>query len=346
MGNNVVLVGRSWHKRVLISPPHFPATPDYFQSPPRRPRPSVPHASGTKTPPRPAGTPPPTAKRRLTSSTAVERGGSYSPGPAPLSPTSPSPAEKRISSTSGALGPMSPPNHLSERPAKFWLAPLRRGDDNAPDFTSLTPLVGTMESADESPSQYDGDDEQAEKKGGGLSGTSGGGDKGDVSAGRGADGGLDLPTHPSVVEKSADYSEDVTKKATHASEVKAATTAGGAATTEDGNRCAPADENHAAIDQLAGKNVLDWTAADVRAWVRALPRGLGEFAQAEAFANGRVDGKRLAKLTLSDIKRKEFRHAKFKPKVGRNEWNRLVNRVYKSFVCIWYLVIEVGHAWS
>lgn len=71
----------------------------------------------------------------------------------------------------------------------------------------------------------------------------------------------------------------------------------------------------AAAEVLRGKNVLDWTAADVQTWVRALPRGLAAFAEAEAFANGWVDGKKLATLTLSDIKRKEFRHAKFKAKV-------------------------------
>lgn len=66
---------------------------------------------------------------------------------------------------------------------------------------------------------------------------------------------------------------------------------------------------------LGGKEVTEWTTTDVLMWLKTLPRGLGAFAEAEAFLNGSVDGKRLATLTLSDLKRKEFHHAKFKAKV-------------------------------
>lgn len=69
---------------------------------------------------------------------------------------------------------------------------------------------------------------------------------------------------------------------------------------------------------LAGKDVLAWTAADVRVWLRALPRGLAAFAGAAAFSGESVDGKRLAALTLSDLKKKEFHHAKFRAKVCMN----------------------------
>lgn len=80
--------------------------------------------------------------------------------------------------------------------------------------------------------------------------------------------------------------------------------------------CSIATESDpAAVDQLADKPVVDWTAADVRTWVRSLPRGLAAFAEAKAFADGQVDGKKLATLKLSDLKRKEFRHAKLKAKV-------------------------------
>lgn len=68
-------------------------------------------------------------------------------------------------------------------------------------------------------------------------------------------------------------------------------------------------------DALAGKDVLAWTAADVRVWLRALPRGLAAFTEAAAFSGGSVDGKRLAALTLADLKKKEFHHAKFRAKV-------------------------------
>lgn len=69
-------------------------------------------------------------------------------------------------------------------------------------------------------------------------------------------------------------------------------------------------------DALAGKDVLTWTAADVRVWLRALPRGLAAFAEAKAFSDDSVDGKRLAALTMSDLKKKEFHHAKFRAKVA------------------------------
>lgn len=68
-------------------------------------------------------------------------------------------------------------------------------------------------------------------------------------------------------------------------------------------------------DALAGKDVLAWTAADVRVWLRSLPRGLAAFAGAAAFLDESVDGKRLAALTLSDLKKKEFHHAEFRAKV-------------------------------
>lgn len=69
--------------------------------------------------------------------------------------------------------------------------------------------------------------------------------------------------------------------------------------------------NHARSD----KHVSDWTAADVRGWLRALPRGLAAFAEAKAFEDDRVDGKRLASLNLSDLRHKDFHHAKFRAKV-------------------------------
>ena len=63
------------------------------------------------------------------------------------------------------------------------------------------------------------------------------------------------------------------------------------------------------------KNVLDWTPADVRAWLLLLPRGLAAFAEAQAFLDGTVDGKRLVTLTLTDLKRKEFHYSGFRLKV-------------------------------
>lgn len=66
---------------------------------------------------------------------------------------------------------------------------------------------------------------------------------------------------------------------------------------------------------LAVSEIKNWTAADVRTWLRSLPPHLSAFAEAEAFVNGSVDGARLATLTLKDLKRREFHHAKFKAKV-------------------------------
>lgn len=68
-------------------------------------------------------------------------------------------------------------------------------------------------------------------------------------------------------------------------------------------------------DNLTGKDVLLWTAADVLTWIKTLPRGLDAFAEAEAFSCGTVDGEKLANLTLSDLKQKKFHHAKFRAKV-------------------------------
>lgn len=71
-------------------------------------------------------------------------------------------------------------------------------------------------------------------------------------------------------------------------------------------------------ETLAAKNILEWTAVDVRTWLGMLPRGLAAFAEASAFSNGSVDGKRLASLTMSDLKRKEFHHSKFRAKVRKS----------------------------
>lgn len=81
---------------------------------------------------------------------------------------------------------------------------------------------------------------------------------------------------------------------------------------------APTSEN-----TLPGKDVLVWTAEDVRTWLRTLPGGLPAFAQAEAFLEGKINGKRLATLTKSNLRQKEFHHEKCHPKKVPHVYARL-----------------------
>lgn len=66
---------------------------------------------------------------------------------------------------------------------------------------------------------------------------------------------------------------------------------------------------------LDGKNIEEWTAADVREWLGGLPRGLSAFAEAEAFVDGSVDGMRLTTLAMKDVREKKFHHTNVHAKV-------------------------------
>lgn len=165
---------------------------------------------------------------------------------------------------------------------------------------------------DEGRSCHEDSAEKVEKRGEITSDEAAGAKTDHVDARGGTGGELKLADSLSVINKSAGGFDDGNNDV-----VDDKKGVGASAAAERGCRSA-------AVDLLDGRNVLDWTAADVLTWIRALPRGLAAFAEAEAFAKGRVDGKKLATLTLSDIKRKEFRHAKLKAKV-RVEINQADN---------------------
>lgn len=175
-----------------------------------------------------------------------------------------------------------------------------------------------MEPIDGSQLRRDETEEQVEKRGRGISGGVQEGGEILVAAGGEAGGKLESANGLQVGNKSKnstdgskDGQKDVADKTRGAVEASVSTRGGKRPSRYPTTTSSVA----AAANVLQGKNVLDWTAADVQTWVRALPRGLAAFAEAEAFANGWVDGKKLATLTLTDIKRKEFRHAKFTCKV-------------------------------
>lgn len=293
----------------------YPRSPPRFQSMPGRPRPSTSNPSGTRTALRPAGVPLPTANRRNNSLPPPKgRRGSVS-GSASLCSASSSPPKKRKSKTADTLNPLASPRCLREKPSKFWLASGRSGSGrvgggDAPAFSSLSPLGGAVGPVDESQLRRD-ETERMERgrciSGGGPEGGELVATGGEIGQRPGSANGLSVDTKR---KKSSNGSKDGQRDV--ADKVAAVSTK----ERRILERCFKiTSADAAAADALRGKNVLDWTAADVQTWVRALPRGLAAFARAEAFANGRVDGKILATLTLSDLKRKEFRHAGFKAKV-------------------------------
>eukprot|EP00903_Cladosiphon_okamuranus_P013903 g12931.t1 len=283
---------------------------------PRRPRPSTSRPSDLKTPPRPAGTPPPTAKRRVTLSPPEGPGYSCSSGPAPLDPTKPSREEKRKGSTTGTLNPISSPNRLEERPSKFWLKPHPSRDLVPPASSSFSPLSTAVGQVDERASFHDDGAEKVERLGERISCEEDQARKDPVAS-------TDWTNEKwgnglSVIQKSAGGSEGGYNY--DAEENDVVETSLGSGRKCRARSSSTLNSKLAAVDLPYGKNVLDWTTADVLAWVRGLPRGLAAFAEAEAFANGQVDGKRLATLKLSDIKRKEFHHAKFNAKIPTALW--------------------------
>lgn len=229
-------------------------------------------------------------------------------GPAPLDPTSPSRAEKRKGSTTGTLDPISSLVRLRERPSKFWLKPHPSRDLDPPASGSLTPLSRAVGQVDEGPSCHNDSTDKLEKLGESIPGEENETKKYPVAATGETGEELELANGYSVIEKSAGGSERGNNDGVEENN-------GVEPSVRLARECRSMNSKPIAVDLLHGKNVLDWTAGDVLTWVRSLPRGLAAFAEAEAFANGHVDGKKLATLTLSDIKRKEFRHTKFKAKV-------------------------------
>lgn len=237
-------------------------------------------------------------------------------GPAPLNPTSPSRTEKRKGSTTGTLDPISSPNRLRERPAKFWLKPPQDRDLGAPTSASLTPLSSAVGQVDEGRSCHDESAKKAgkvESLGETTSEEVDGPERDLVSAQGVVREELEFANGVSVMKKSDGGADDGNNDG--ADDKKGVRTSAGSEWKCGSRRSITENSTHAATDLLHGKHVVDWTAEDVLTWIRSLPRGLAAFAEAEAFANGHVDGKKLATLTLSDIKRKEYRHAKFKAKV-------------------------------
>ncbi|CAM9234091.1 unnamed protein product [Ectocarpus sp. 12 AP-2014] len=291
---------------------------------PRRPRPSAARPSGPKTPPRPAGTPPATAKRRITSPTpGGGRRETFSAAPSTVHQTSTSPSNgcpqgpKRSSAASAdGLNRTLSPGYLRERPSKFWVTPEHGGGGDPPasgPFASREDWVDPVESRTASGLLPPLEDRAAPKE----LGVERNNETENVS-------GTNENSHRQTESEQGKEATVTTGRAENCTNRQAEEQAGGTsgAATEEAKGLAPSGDLDAepAVDPLAGKDVLKWTAADVRTWIRALPRGLATFAEAEAFANGRVDGKKLATLTLSDIKRKEFRHAKFKAKIPTALW--------------------------
>ncbi|CAM9502681.1 unnamed protein product [Ectocarpus sp. 4 AP-2014] len=293
-------------------------------STPRRPRPSAARPSRPKTPPRPAGTPPATAKRRITSPTPGRgRRETFSAAPTPVNQTSSSPSNgssqgpKRNSAASAdGLNRTVSPGYLRERPSKFWVTPEHGGGGDSlasGPFAPLEDLVDPIESRTASGPLHPLEDREAPIE----LGVERSNETENVSGTKGN-------SHHQTESEQGKETLVTTGRAENGTNRQAEEQAGGtsgAATEEAKELALPEDlDAEPAVDPLAGKDVLEWTAADVRTWIRALPRGLATFAEAEAFAKGRVDGKKLAALTLSDIKRKEFHHAKFKAKIPTALW--------------------------
>lgn len=294
------------------------------QSVPRRPRPSAARPSGPKTPPRPAGTPPATAKRRITSPTpGGGRRETFSAAPTTVNQTSSSPSngspqgpKGNSAASADDLNRTFSPGYLRERPSKFWVTPEHGGGGDPPASGPFAPLEDRVDPAENRTASGPLpplEDRVAPKE----LGVERNNETENVS---GTKGNSHHQTESEQGKEAIVTTDRVENGMNQQAEEQAGGTSGAA--TEEAKELAPSGDLDAepAVDPLAGKDVLEWTAADVRTWIRALPRGLATFAEAEAFAKGRVDGKKLATLTLSDIKRKEFRHAKFKAKVGA-DWS-------------------------
>lgn len=242
--------------------------------------------------------------------------------PAPLNPISPSRKEKQKGSTTGTLDPISSPNCLRERPSNFWLTSHHSRDLDALASPSLTPLSSAVGQVNEGRSNQDDSTEKVEELGERVSDEVAGPKKDIVVATSWTGAGAELADGLSMIKNSTGGSNDGDSNG--ADNENGVGISAGPERERRSRRSMTMDSDPAVVDLLHGRNVLDWTAADVLTWIRALPRGLAAFAEAEAFAKGRIDGKKLATLTLLDIKRKEFRHAKFKAKV-RIELNEAVN---------------------
>lgn len=229
-----------------------------------------------------------------------------------MNPPSPSHTEKRKSITTKHVDPIPSPNRLTERPPKFWLKPHHNRDLKASASAPLTSFSSAVEHVDEGRSCHHDSVQNVEKQGKTVSDDVVGENKDSVAASGKTMGNLELADDSSVMknDRGSDGENNDGADDKNGDEISAGPKKEGRS-----RRSTTMSAKSAAADLLRGRNVLDWTAADVVTWIQGLPRGLGAFAEAEAFAKGRVDGKRLAKLTLSDIKRKEFRHAKFKAKV-------------------------------
>ncbi|CAM9788241.1 unnamed protein product, partial [Ectocarpus sp. 13 AM-2016] len=291
---------------------------------PRRPRPSAARPSGPKIPPRPAGTPPATAKRRITSpTTGGVRRETFSAAPTTANQTSSSPSNgssqgpKRDSAASAdGLNRTLSPGYLRERPSKFWVTPEHGGGGDPPASGQFAPLVDRVDPVESRTAS--GPLPPLEDRVAPIElGLKRNNETENVSGAKGN-------SHHQTESEQGKEATVTTGRAENGTNRQAEEQAGGisGAATEEAKELAPSGDLDAepAVDPLAGKDVLEWTAADVRTWIRALPRGLATFAEAEAFAKGRVDGKKLATLKLSDIKRKEFRHAKFKAKIPTALW--------------------------
>ena len=251
--------------------------------------------------------------------------------PAPLNPTSPARTDERKGSTSGTLDPMSSPNRLRERPSKFWLKPPQSRDLGTPAPALLTPLSGAVGQVDEGRPCHQNSAEEVGKVGklGETASEEVDGAKTDLVAVKGVNGEEpEAANGVSVMKTSGGGADDGNNDNADNNKKRVGNLAGSERECRS-RRSMTANSTPAATDVLHGKSILDWTAADVLTWIRSLPRGLAAFAEAEAFANGHVDGKKLAKLTLSDIKRKEYRHSKFKAKVRIEavKQRRVVNMV-------------------
>ncbi|CAM9504523.1 unnamed protein product, partial [Scytosiphon promiscuus] len=281
---------------------------------PRISRRSPSRSSGSRTPPRPMGTPPPSARRQTTSPSNGGRTILCSSSVATFNPTAPSSPQDGRKGTSpstsgGTLRPISSPSRLRKIPSKFWLTPDRDGEDVSRGaggpVTKMSKEVETLgvdavlgELAEQDVDQQAGEAQGSKKTG----------DTDNLSAN-------DSP----MGNNEPGRAQDRVKGKAHDENV-AGTSAATNGRSKSKLDSVSKRSDPAAVDQLADKPILEWTAADVLTWVRALPRGLGAFAEAEAFAKGRVNGKMLATLKLSDIKRKEFRHAKFKAKIPMALW--------------------------
>lgn len=248
---------------------------------------------------------------------------------------------------------MPSPSQLGGRPSKFWLKNGPDGGSNAPPSTLLASVEGAAEPIDRTRLER----KTSAKKGdvsdvvscdstktlrpsaGNIMGFEARGSE--KIAGSGKSSANDSPAD----NNEPGQAQDGEKRNSHSE-----TEFGASAARNGGSRSRPysisKESDPAAANRLIDKPVADWTATDVRTWVRALPRGLEAFAEAEAFTNGQVDGKKLATLKLSDIKRKEFRHAMFKAKVwlmptsrsafGVRERDR--PRLVPCAVCGWHLL--------